>query len=39
MSAAMGFFYGGGGGGGAQERVWNSRGKRTISTRATEVLL
>ena len=32
-SAAMGFFQG------AQERVRNSRGKRVISVRATEVLL
>ena len=32
-SAAMGFFLG------TQERVRNSRGKRAISVRATEVLL
>ena len=33
-SAAMGFFYQG-----TQARVRNSRGKRAISVRATEVLL
>ena len=34
MSAAMGFFFQG-----TQERVRNSRGKRAIGVRATEVLL
>ena len=33
MSAAMEFFLE------TQEQVWNSRGKRAISVRATEVLL
>ena len=32
-SAAMGFFPG------TQEGIWNSRGKRTISVHASEVLL
>ena len=44
MSSAMFFFFFffffcGGWGGGTQERVRNSRGKRAISVRATEVLL